>query len=222
MERDQLHKILENEAWLFHEEFGLAGSEERLEEVLQIHLDKLGKREDDPEPVKLSDGKTGRVDMMLHKAIQPRPGEYDYLIVELKRPTKKIDDEVLTQVKKYARAVATDERFRDIPARWTFMAISNELDDFAKGEANQRGRPRGQVSDDADLNITVWVKTWAEVINNARARLAFVNKQLAYQANNDSAKAYLKKTHAKFIPNVDEQFNDEPTEVAENPVESKT
>jgi Histidine kinase-, DNA gyrase B-, and HSP90-like ATPase len=60
LERDQLHKILENEAWLFHEEFGLAGSEERLEEVLQIHLDKLGKREDNPEPVKLSDGKTGR------------------------------------------------------------------------------------------------------------------------------------------------------------------
>lgn len=222
LERDQLHKILENEAWLFDEDFGLAGSEERLEEVLQIHLSKLGNREDDPEPVKLSDGKTGRVDMMLHKAIQPRPGEYDYLIVELKRPSKKIDDEVVTQVKKYARAVATDERFNDIPARWTFMAISNELDEFAKGEANQRGRPRGQIADDADLNITVWVKTWAEVINNARARLGFVNKQLAYQATNDSAKAYLTKTHAKFIPNADEPADEVKAEDSEKPEASKT
>jgi hypothetical protein len=221
LERDQLHKILENEAWLFHEEFGLAGSEERLEEVLQIHLDKLGKREDDPEPVKLSDGKTGRVDMMLHKVVQPRPGEYDYLIVELKRPTKKIDAEVVTQVKAYASAVATDERFSDVPARWTFMAISNELDDFAKRDANQRGRPKGQVYDDAELNITVWVKTWAEVINNARARLTFVNKQLAYQATNDSAKAYLKKTHAKFIPNADEPAVDEKAEAAEKQEVSK-
>jgi hypothetical protein len=101
------------------------------------------------------------------------------------------------------------------------MAISNELDDFVKRDANQRGRPKGQVYDDADLSITVWVKTWAEVINNARARLAFVNKQLAYQANNDSAKAYLKKTHAKFIPNVDEQFDEGTTEVPEGPIDSK-
>lgn len=200
LERDQLHKILENEAWLFHEEFALAGCEQRLEEVLNKHLDKLGKREDDPEPVEVGEGKTGRVDLLLHKANQPRTGEYDYLIVELKRPSKKIDDEVLTQIKKYAVAVAGDERFRDVPTRWNFVAISNDLDAFAKSEANQRNRPKGMVSDNAELNITVWAKSWAEVINDARARLRFVNEQLAYEADQDSAKAYLKKTHAKFIP----------------------
>lgn len=200
LERDQLHKILENEAWLFHEEFALAGSEQRLEEVLNKHLDKLGKREDDPEPVEVGEGKTGRVDLLLHKANQPRTGEYDYLIVELKRPSKKIDDEVLTQIKKYAVAVASDERFRDVPTRWNFVAISNDLDAFAKSEASQRNRPKGMVSDNAELNITVWAKSWAEVINDARARLRFVNEQLVYEADQDSAKGYLKKAHAKFIP----------------------
>ncbi|HBC86478.1 MAG TPA: ATP-binding protein [Lentisphaeria bacterium] len=204
LERDQLHKILENEAWLFHEGFALAGSEQRLEEVLKKHINELGKREDDPEPVKLPDGKTGRVDLMLHKAVQPRDGEFDYLIVELKRPLKKIDSDVLTQVEKYAMAVASDERFHGIPAKWTFIAISNELDDFAKRKSNQRGKPKSQVYDDADKNITVWAKTWAEVINDARARLQFVNKQLAYGADQDSAKGYLKKTYKKFIPNLEE------------------
>ncbi len=205
LERDQLHKILENEAWLFDEEFCLAGSEQRLEEVLQKHLAKLGKREDDLDPVKLSDGKTGRVDLMFHKVVQPRTGEFDYLIVELKRPSKKIDDEVITQIKKYAQAVAGDERFRDVPTRWKFIAISNDFDNFAKREANQRGQPRGKVYDDADLNITVWIKTWAEVINDAKARLRFVNEQLAYEADSDSATSYLKKTHAKFIPDIGQQ-----------------
>ncbi len=74
--------------------------------MLQKHLDKLGHRTEVVEPVKLSDGGTGRIDLMLNKVIQPRAGEFDYLIVELKRPTKKIDDEVVTQIKKYARAVA--------------------------------------------------------------------------------------------------------------------
>ncbi|MBE0597458.1 MAG: ATP-binding protein [Desulfuromonadales bacterium] len=200
LERDQLHKILEKEAWLFSEEFALAGSEERLEEVLIKHLDKLGKREDDPAPVAVGEGKTGRVDLLFHKVVQPRSGEYDYLVVELKRPSKKIDDEVLTQVKKYAVAVATDERFHDVPTRWTFIAISNDLNDFAKSEANQRNRPKGMVLDNAELNITVWARTWADVINNARSRLRFVNEQLAYEADRDSAKEYLRKAHAKFIP----------------------
>ena len=80
------------------------------------------------------------------------------------------------------------------------MAISNDLDAFAKSEANQRNRPKGMVSDNAELNITVWAKSWAEVINDARARLHFVNEQLVYEADQDSTKGYLRKAHAKFIP----------------------
>lgn len=206
LERDQLHKILESEAWLFHEEFALAGSEQRLEEVLHKHLSMLGPRQDDPKVVVVGNGKTGRVDLMLQKVVQPRTGQYDYLIVELKRPSQKINDEVLTQIKKYAIAVASDERFAGVPATWTFVAISNGMDTYAKREANQRGRPKGQVFDDAELNITVWVKEWAEVINDARSRLRFVNEQLSYEADRDSAKAYLQQTHAKFIPDFE---NDE-------------
>ena len=108
---------------------------------------------------------------------------------------------MLTQIENYAIAVASDERFRGVPTTWKFIAISDEFDDFARRKANQRDWPKGKVFDDAQLNITVWIKEWAEVINDARARLGFVNKQLAYEADRDTAKAYLKKTHAKFIPN---------------------
>jgi Histidine kinase-, DNA gyrase B-, and HSP90-like ATPase len=203
LERDQLHKILENESWIFSEEFSLAGSEKSLNDVLSQYLEKLGKREDDPAPVVVGDNKTGRVDLLLHKAIQPRTGEYDYLVVELKRPSKKIDGEVLTQIKQYANAVAKDERFRDVPTRWTVIAISNDMTEDAKIDANQRNRPRGMILDNPDQNITVWAKTWAEVINDARARLHFVKDQLAYEADSDSAKTYLNKAHAKFIPNIE-------------------
>lgn len=204
LERDQLHKILETESWLFHEEFALAGSEQRLEEVLRKHLSALGPREDDTKIVDIGDGKTGRVDLMLQKVVQPRTGHYDYLVVELKRPSQKINADVLTQIKKYAIAVASDERFAGVPATWTFIAISNELDSYAKKEANQRQRPRGQIYDDSDLNLTVWVKEWAEIINDARSRLRFVNEQLSYEADRDSSKAYLRRAHAKFIPNLSE------------------
>lgn len=202
LERDQLHKILEKEAWIFHEEFALAASEQRLEEVLSNHLDKLGIREDNPDIVDLGDGSRGRIDLMLHRAVQPRTGEYDYLIVELKRPSQKINSDVLTQIEKYAIAVANDERFHGIKVKWTFMAISNELDDFAKRKAKQRGKPQGMVFDDDELNVTVWAKTWSDVINEARTKLSFVNLSLSYEASNESAIEYLKQAHSKFIPDV--------------------
>jgi len=197
LERDQLHKILEREAWLFHEEFALSGSEERLEEVLAKHIGQLGDRVD---PVDLSDGKQGRIDLMLSKANQPRTGEYDYLVVELKRPSKKIDSEVLSQVEKYAIAVASDERFHNIPARWRFVVVSNDLDDYAKRKAKQRHLPAGCIFDDSEKNITVWVKSWAEVINDARARLSFLNMYLSYESTRESARKHLQKVHSKFIP----------------------
>ena len=196
LERDQLHKILENEAWLFSEEFSLAGSELRLEEVLEKYLNLLGDRKD-------SNGvenAANRVDLMFSKAIQPRAGEFDFLIVELKRPRKKIDSDVISQIKKYAYAVAADERFHGVKIRWTFIAVSNEFDVYALQESRQRDKPIGQIADSAHTNTTVWIKTWSEIINEARTKLNFINKQLAYEADNDSSKEYLQKTHSKFIP----------------------
>ena len=212
LERDQLHKILENEPWIFDEEFALSGSEERLEEVLEKHVGILGERADGETSVVVGNGKTGRIDLMLSRAISPRSGEMDYLVIELKRPSRKIDDDVITQVKKYAMAVAGDERFKGVPAKWKFIAISNEMDEYAKNDASQLDRPAGQVWISPSGNITVWVRAWAEVINTARARLQFINKSLSYEASRDTARAYLEKTHAKFIPDPEE---DKPAEAAE-------
>jgi len=202
-ERDQLHKILESEAWIFDEQFALSLSEERLEKVLEKHITKLGDRSDEidvSDPVMLPDGRTGRIDLMLSKVDQPRDGEFDYLVVELKRPTKKIDADVLNQIEKYAIAVAEDERFLNVKARWTFLAISNELDAYATRKANQRNMPKSVVFQDGELNITVLVKSWAEVIANARAKLQFINQHLQYEVTQESSQKYLKEAHAKFIP----------------------
>ncbi|KLQ77671.1 hypothetical protein ABF63_18720 [Enterobacter hormaechei subsp. steigerwaltii] len=202
LERDQLHKILEREAWLFKEDFFLAGTENRLEEVLQKHIKHLGKREDDltPEPVYLPDGRQGRVDLMFAKARQPYEGFTEYLVVELKRPSQKIDYDVIGQVEKYALAVSADERFDHANSKWTFIAVSNSMDAYATKRARQRGWPKGKTLDDADANVEVWVMTWSEVIHAARSKLSFFSEQLKYQATRGSSTDYLEQKHKEFLP----------------------
>ncbi|HDR1847434.1 TPA: type I restriction enzyme HsdR N-terminal domain-containing protein, partial [Pasteurella multocida] len=204
LERDQLHKILENETWVFMEDFNFSGSENTLNDVLKIHATHLDYYDKDSfdadKPVFLSDGKQGRVDLFFHKARKPSQGYKEYLVVELKRPSQKINSEVITQIKNYAYAVSSDERFDHSKTKWTFIAVSNELDQFAKRESNQRGKRKGVVSDDLEYNVEVIVMTWAEIINNARARLDFYKEQLSYNVDHNSVDEYLKEKHNEYLP----------------------
>ena len=198
LERDQLHKILENEAWIFDEHFALAGSEKRLEDALKIHLKELGVRSDDEKDVLINESKQGRVDLMLSKSIQVRPGHYDYLVVELKRPSKKIDNSVMDQVMGYGLAVSDDERFDKSKCNWRFIAVSNEMDRMATVRATEKNRPLGCIYQGD--NIDVYIVTWSEVIGNAKTRLKFYQDQLRYEADEETSIAYLHAKHNEFIP----------------------
>lgn len=201
LERDQLHHILAKESWIFGEEFHLTHNEETLNDVLDKHLKILRKPLDDDSPITLEDGSTGRIDLMLARSIPlPRADEREYLVVELKRPSKRICTTVLGQVEDYAMAVAKDERFRDTKTKWIFWAVSNDMTDEARRKARQRGRPDGLVFDDPELNITVWAKSWGNVIQDCRGRLNFFKEKLNYEADRFSATQYLLKTHEKYIP----------------------
>ena len=198
LERDQLHKILEKEAWIFDERFTLAGSEKKLEDVLRIHLNELGKREDDDSPVLINGESRGRVDLIFSKVVEPKPGYYDYLVVELKRPSKKITNEVIGQIMGYSEAVRSDERFDKSRCSWKFIAVSNEFDSVAEMRASEKNKSRGNIYNGDGIEI--YIMKWSEVIANARARLHFFEEQLKYQATESSALDYLREVHNDFLP----------------------
>ncbi|MCW9717339.1 ATP-binding protein [Avibacterium sp. 21-599] len=205
LERDQLHKILEKETWIFSEDFQFSGSENYLNEILEKHaeqLDYYDKNIDIEKPVLLSDGKKGRVDLLFHKARSPREGYTDYLIVELKRPSQKINASVINQIKSYAYAIAEEERFDKQKTSWTFIAVSNEFDYFAEMEATQENRTRGLIVDLGRLNLKIYIMKWSEVLNNAKTRVGFFKKQLDFDATKETAKKYLHEKHSKYLPNI--------------------
>jgi hypothetical protein len=85
-ERSQLHKILENEVWVFGERFNLLVSDRSLDTVLDRHLDQLGRTERNPSPVRRLDGRTGIVDLTLSRA-RKEHDRHQHLVVELKAPS---------------------------------------------------------------------------------------------------------------------------------------
>ena len=199
-ERSQLHKILENETWIFGESFNLTLSDQSLTSVLEKHLELLrGKGNKIGVKVLREDDSEGIVDLMLSRIIQHPYEHYnEHLVVELKRPSKSVDMEVAQQIISYATAVSKDERFQNIDTRWTYWAISNEISDEVQLMAGQQNRPSGLIIE--NKNLKIWAKSWSEIFSSCRARLKFFQEKLNYSANEDSALAYLKKIHSKYLP----------------------
>jgi hypothetical protein len=67
-------------------------------------------------------------------------------------------------------------------------------------ESHQRNRPEGLLYEDEEQRITIWVRTWGQVIEACRARLHFFQERLEYTADRESALDFLQKTHEKYLP----------------------
>jgi hypothetical protein len=201
LERSQLHRILADQTWIFGEHFNLTVDDQSLTEVLNKHLSILGRSVETVDQVLREDGTVAIVDLMLSRIVpQPRADEREHLVVELKRPSQNIDPTIATQIESYALAVAADERFKDTKTRWIFWAVSNDISESVRKKAKQKNRPQGILYEDDEGKITVWVKSWGQIIEDCRGRLDFFRKQLEYSADRNSAVEYLRQTHERYLP----------------------
>jgi hypothetical protein len=203
-ERTQLHRILESESWIFGEEFYLTNSDESLTTVLRTHLDRLRpeqkkKKRSKTKSVLRDDATEGVIDLMLGREIPPYGrNRKEFLVVELKRPSQKIDLQVKSQIESYALAVVKDERFDTRNTHWTFIAVSNEMNDEAAETVNQLDKPVGFfLSKD---NYRVGLVTWAQIIQASRTRLEMLREKLGYVATKDKGVALLHDKYSKFLP----------------------
>lgn len=203
LERSQLHRIIAQETWVFGEQFNLANDDEDLTSVLKAHLKLLGKDRDElapREPVLDAEGKAAIVDLMLSSRVPTATDdERRHLVVELKRPSQPINEDVIGQVWKYAKAVALDHRFAHSNVEWDFVAVSNSFTKGAELDARQANKPRGLIYELDEPKIRVWAKTWGEIISDAEGRLTFFKRRLEYQANDEEALRYLRTIDADYL-----------------------
>lgn len=195
LERSQLHRILANgRTWLFGEEYSLVVDDGGLTKVLQAHRKSLGEIVIDDEPVTDTSGATRIIDLMLSKARMYAKGR-DHLVVELKRPGVKLGQEELNQITNYAVAVIKDDRFKAADVRWEFWLVGDELDDVLESVVNQANRPSGLAFEGG--NYRIWVRRWAELLEENRQGLHFYREHLQFKPEEQGA---LDEVLAKYLP----------------------
>lgn len=215
-ERTQLHKILAENTWVFGEEYNLWVSDKDLRRVLEKHRDHLDPNISIDEPVKVIGKARGIIDLMFSRSTRRhRANDIEHMIVELKAPKVKIGADEITQAKKYAIAVTSDERFSTVEGvHWHFWLVSNSYDDFARHEI-ESGPDRERRLIARGPRHIVGIKTWGELIEENRARLQFFQEHLQHSADESSAIKYLQEKHSQYLEGVivegqDEDGDDQP------------
>jgi hypothetical protein len=183
---------------VFGEEFTLAADDESLTTVLKRHMQILGRDELAPEEVLDDEGKRRIVDLILARSLEQNRNKREHLVIELKAPKVTIGNDEASQIENYAEAVSKDARFDTVDVQWDFYVISTEVRGAPDLRRQSDNAPYGQIMN--AKGIRVWIYTWAEIIQEADHRLKFLKQQLDYQPDEDRAFAYLRKTHAKYLP----------------------
>jgi hypothetical protein len=203
-ERAHLHRMLERELWVFGEQYNMMLSERGLTHALRQHLTMLGRDSNEIDPVRLTDGSTGRLDLML----SARAREHDrlrHLVVELKAPKVVAHEEQANQIKKYARAVVADPQFADLSTDWDFFLVIADMDADVQKDVTQSGRTRGildqsVIDPTSPVNYRVWIKRWSEILDEAEKRLQYFQESLRHDPTIEDVKSYLRRNHRDVLP----------------------
>lgn len=200
-ERKHLQKILEQNTWIFGDGYSLGVFDSSLKTVLKQHLNLLG-REDFIETIDLNqDGLNLIPDFCFFNqyANSLRVQEKENVIIEIKKPTKKIGTDELQQIKKYAITVQETDAFDKQHTKWTFILMGNKIDRMVEAERQQKDRKYGLVIDNP--NYQVFVFDWSSILNEADARLNFLKSKMNYQSPEDyEAIKRMKEKYPHFMP----------------------
>lgn len=201
LERKHLHQILKYNTWIFSEDYSLGAEDVNLKNVLKSHLIELG-RTDFQEVIDSQDNEhlSDIPDICLYKQFpRGKAGYFENLVIELKRPSKRSGETELSQIKKYAQAIAEDERFNKDKTEWTVILLVTDMTKALEFEYDQEGKPIGEII--KKKNLKVYVKKWIDIISEAESRYQYLKEKINYTiSQNDEGLSFLKTKYAKYLP----------------------
>jgi len=179
-ERDHIQRIIEENYWVFGEQYNLVSADIQMQKSLEKYLKELGEKISDIEISQLPpDERKKRVDIFLcGSRIQDYEVE-ENLIVELKAPKVRLTLEVVNQIALYAHIIRKERQFNSRKRSWKFIAVCAEIDSDVMAECNDPVEKHlvRKVSE----NFKVYAMTWDDVFTGFRIRHDHLLRKLRFR-----------------------------------------
>ena len=186
-ERDHIQKIIEQNYWLFGEEYNLVSADERLETVLIKYLHKLDKTNVTDISYDNPLYKSKRPDIFItgsHNIVTSAMQQQENIIVELKAPHVKLGIDVYRQIEDYMIAISKDPEFNSVYRDWKFICVCTEISDdvMAKIDSYKDRGKKGLAN--IQRNFEVYAYTWSDIFTMFELRHNHLYSKLQRQVNN--------------------------------------
>lgn len=174
-----VQKSIENNLWLFGEQYTLIASEEdKFDKALRKYLEKtkgFSKEHYDKHSVQHPD-KNKEMDIFAAqktKRYTESNEEYFHcIVIELKKPSIKLGDKELDQIKLYKNIIAATDEFKDEKTIWDFILVGNDISDSKITAANLASDLKSnKIHGEFGLvqkvdNMRIYVRTWKQILND--------------------------------------------------------
>lgn len=178
-----IQKIVEEHYWIFGEQYNLITSAEPDFEQALRGLIKTTVGNDEKISI---DHPDKNKEMDIYMIRQDRKGVLtENVVVELKRPSVRLGEQEVSQIKRYMRVIKAEPRFNAGNVKWTFILVGNEFDGSGSIEGELVGhKSNGQqfLIHTQDEGLTnVYVMKWSEVFDGLLRRHDFLMEKLKFE-----------------------------------------
>jgi hypothetical protein len=187
-ERSQLHKIVENELWVFGEQYSSTPrlwSDRKIGNILEeirnqtLVYDLTLK---DENLIELKGKELNDItDLFFTNEKITDDGSKEYMIVELKSPKCLIGQKEMNQIDRYAFTIEKNDGLPSDKVKYKLLLISSKLNDYAKSKMESAFDKNGipfLYDKKTKKNIEIYILSWAELIENNRRKLNYLSKHL--------------------------------------------
>lgn len=198
-EVEDIQRIVSSAFWLFGEQYNIVTeAEPDFQQALEAYLKALHNTTTGVGKSKVSVDKMRSPDVNKEMDIfafrQTRNSNtVENIIIELKRPSVKIGELELSQIKTYMRTIYQEPQFCSASAKWTFILVGNELDNSGSIEteydSNKTWGKRDLVLhvDKNSQRYEIFVKTWSTIFDDFEIRHDFLLRRLNFRRQELSA-----------------------------------
>lgn len=187
-ERSQLHKIIENQLWLFGENYNgtpALWSDKKigniLDEIHEKHLNYKPAKEDDN--LIETEGKLDDItDLFFYNEKITDSDEREIMIVELKAPNCGISQKEINQIDRYAYTIEENSALPSNKVKYKLILISSKLTKFGKSKVSSGREAYPKIpflyDKKSEKNIEVYVMEWSELIELNKRKLGYLHNKL--------------------------------------------
>lgn len=183
-ERNHIQKAIEQNYWLFGEQYNLVSADENFEKALKEYLYAIDDS-DDIESYRIENqDRLRRPDIFICRS---RNIEYinsteleENIIVELKEPKVVLSKKVYRQIEDYMDLIMNDKKFNSALRKWKFILVGTTVDDFIKDLYKSNSDKGRTFLVRWHENFEIYAMTWDDVFKSFEIRHRYLFDKLQY------------------------------------------